>query len=371
MLKRVFNYRLLCKYDTLWSRRLFSNLSDEHNVSAELDLRKVAKFSNVLNQLQQTAPFFSESNNELGDFNDKLQQIRSSEDLLARLDKYIDGDENYHQLLTANVQPKAAGELFLANKAALVYPDLDFWNREVSIDFLTEYTSALLLGIIDFAQTKGLPELAKYEDKFAIVIARNANHFLLEFDRSQLSSADYGKLYPTLCEVVRFILRFKTAGAIEFGFLSTLNSVDALVGVRYLNPSGLARIEEADLYVNFEHVDELDEELKSIQTYDQQLTFLSRQLYQSNVGNVASRWFSKPMQFVVILNRWGDKLYGNGLVIDKQTIPITKALQIVDHGVEFLTKFKVMPKQVLNLKCLYNFVFPKHRCPKMPPSIRH
>lgn len=349
MLKRLFNHRLFIRYDRLSTKRLFSNLIDEQNENAELDLRKVAKFSNVLNQLQQTAPFFSESSNELNDFNEKLQQIRCSKNLLEKLDKYIDDDEKFQQLLMPNLQ-STVSELFLANKAGLVYPDLNFWNREVSIDFLTEYTSALILGIVDFALTKGLSELKKNEDKFSILIARNANYFLLEFDRTQLSPTEYGKLYPTLCEVVRFILRFKSVGSIEFGFLSTLNNSDYVVGLRYLNQSGLARLEEADLYVNFEHVDELDIELKSIQTYDQQLTFLSRQLYQSNIENVASRWFTKPMQFVIILNRWADKLYGNGLVIDKQTIPIAKSVQIVDHCVEFLTKFKVIIKTSLQFE---------------------
>ena len=329
------------------------------------DERPVPHFKNVLQHLRQQYSIFASGSTENADFCSILDQLASMDKFSTRLNsalkQKLDSQPDY--LLEQSLEMEKQNilqhrdSLAVYSNSALLYPNLTP-QKQLSINFITEYISAMILSILDYRTklSKESSELlsqmfgsccspgtkidtqsylnSSTPSDLSIVLSRQSNFFILELNEKMVQ----GEMLFVLKKVVEFILAYKNPESVPFGCLSTLPRTDATFGYQFLNETGLRKLQESQFLVNLDQVN-----LENIDRDE-----LAKHILVGNGENIGNRWFDKAIQLVLVLNEKADQIAASGICFEKSLVSPESVVDLMQHGIEFITKFKVSTCFVLD-----------------------
>lgn len=320
------------------------------------------KFQNVLNYLEKSVPLF------VGDVND--EESREFIQTLSRVRSSLESVTEFHQRVdkindeTPIDSQKFLRDRFLQSRSSiladgsiscLIYPDLGLWDKILPEKFLLDFIVANILGVLDYLdngenlQYSRSPSLGhdyieesrssnqQQKKTNYITIAYGWNHYLIDLEQ-------FENPYQALWQIFKFLFEQSSASMLKnpfpMGILSTLPRNDCMYGYKFLNELDLQKLRQSKLLVSIEKFDMIPQKTDDVER-DHRISLMAKQILLSNEENIGNRWYDKSLQLVFVLNKNSDQLYSHGLCFEQSHAKIESILQLMDHSIKFLTKFKV------------------------------
>ncbi len=337
------------------SSRVFST-----EASQEEPEEPVPQFKNVLQHLHQLSTLFeTTSPTEKADFTSTLEQLAADDRISSHVDAALKAKMELHPEFLSQQNSLRIKEIALQHRnplpvfsnGAFIYPNSTV--MKLPPNFIFEYISAAILSVLSYRQKlfKESPEVARQmfgscrkpgapEDTqsftensitsdLSLIISRQSNFFHLELNEKMPD----GEMFFVLKKVVEFILSYKNSGTVSFGSLSTLPRADATFGYQFLNETALKRLQEAQFLINLDHLDG--------QANSCDAERLVKHILIGDCENVGNRWFDKALQLILVLSGDSSSILGSGICYEKSLASPDSVADLMQHGVEYLTKFKV------------------------------
>nr|XP_027195901.1 carnitine O-acetyltransferase-like [Dermatophagoides pteronyssinus] len=319
------------------------------------------KFQNVLNYLEKSVPLF------VGDVND--EESREFIQTLSRVRSSLESVTEFHQRVdkiddeTPIDSQKFLRDRFLQSRSSiladgsiscLIYPDLGLWDKILPEKFLLDFIVANILGVLDYLdngenlQYSRSPSLGhdyieesrssnqQQKKTNYITIAYGWNHYLIDLEQ-------FENPYQALWQIFKFLFEQSSASMLKnpfpMGILSTLPRNDCMYGYKFLNELDLQKLRQSKLLVSIEKFDMIPQKTDDVER-DHRISLMAKQILLSNEENIGNRWYDKSLQLVFVLNKNSDQLYSHGLCFEQSHAKIESILQLMDHSIKFLTKFK-------------------------------
>lgn len=356
LLKR---YTFAFRVGPKWTYFVKSSIHTDNPKSSPVDpflanslCSKILPFQNIISHYENSISLFAKDH-DLDRLQNNLQKLRKSTELESKLQTLLKVNyDNYGNFYDTKwhfdkhyFQKK--DPLFLFSNCAVSYPDMGLRDKQLSKNFLEDYISSLILSVIDYsANNKKFsvrhrkPTIDKDDlietDSNMIAISCGCKYYIVDLT----NILQPNEMFPILKKVLRFIVNDKPKeGVNEFpiGILSTLPRLDCVYGYRFLNQTSLDLVLQAKLLVSIEQVDNYES-----QNLEDHLTSISKHLLQSDVCNIGNRWLDKSMQMVVITNYSFDRVFGTGICYERSLFNASTAVDLVQHSVAFISKFKVV-----------------------------
>ncbi|XP_046913763.2 uncharacterized protein LOC124494601 [Dermatophagoides farinae] len=370
--KLISQGKFFFKTNLCWNRLLSSSSSSSSGSGDDLSSDQPAisqqqvktsglKFQNVLNYLEKSVRLFvgDVNSEEYREFDQALSIVRSSLESMPefhqRIDKIDDGTlVDSQKLLRDRFLQSRSSILADGSISCLIYPDLGLWNKILPEKFLLDFMVATILGALDYLENgenlhysrvpslghdyieESRPSNQQQTKTNYIIIAYGWNHYLIDLGQFENS-------YQALWQILKFLFEQSSTSMLKnpfpMGVLSTLPRNDCMYGYKFLNQSDLQKLRQSKLLISIEKLDMIPQETDNVER-DHRIGLMAKQILLSNEENIGNRWYDKSLQMVFVLNKNFNQLYSHGLCFEQSHAKIESILQLMDHSIKFLTKFK-------------------------------
>ncbi|OTF70205.1 hypothetical protein BLA29_004470, partial [Euroglyphus maynei] len=321
------------------------------------------KFQNVLNYLEKSVPLFvgDVNDEEYREFIQTLNRLRSSLESVPefhqRIDKIDDGTPvDSQKFLRDRFLQSRSSILADGSISCLIYPDLGLWNKILTEKFLLDFMVANILGVLDYLNNgenlhySRAPALGqdyieesrssnqKQTKANYITIAYGWNHYLIDMEQ-------FANPYQGLWQILKFLFeQSSTSSMLKYpfpmGILSTLPRNDCMYGYKFLNDLDLQKLLQSKLLISIEPFEMTMEKTDDDVERDHRISLMAKHILLSNEENIGNRWYDKSLQLVFVLSKNLDQIYSHGICFEQSHAKIESILQLMDHSIKFLTKFK-------------------------------
>lgn len=284
------------------SRVFLSTNSDQNGSYDRQDKlykpRNLSKLSNVLAQLHNLAPIFSNGNSSLLESFVKEYKHLQKSNLVKQVDTVIEENDTFWNVFkSVQTDRKDVDKVStLPQYSALLYPDHCVWltsTESQDLSFLVDYTARLIVATMT---ELGRPPSSN-SDEYSIVFGHSNSFYQVKFSKPHIFNSSTGSLnvettLPLIEKIVNFLLfsskSVQDDQTLPLGIVSTLSSSDFITAEKFLNEDGLDRLKESSFIVCLDCLNN--------QTFDgsfeEKSSKLTAHLLTSDKKNVGHRWYN-------------------------------------------------------------------------------